>query len=201
MRQFESDSVVEKMDNELLREDPLTCPQEELEGQYETEEMECMKKNWEQIRSHIIRGKFSDIYHIRITDKMDIPQLLRAIFREQKTAFKINLAFGFVLRNINTGEIRYYYPSQNGYMFDNPVLIQNEEELGELIKSMAARDWMEEIRQQKPNTQWRVVTVCCVGIYVFKVVHVPIGRGGEDDILRESRIGCFGKVCLVWKTV
>ena len=123
----------------------------------------------------------------RITDKMDIPQLLRAIFREQKTAFKINLAFGFVLRNINTGEIRYYYPLQNGHVFDNPVLIQNEEELGELIKSMAARDWMEEIRQQKPNTQWRIVTVCCVGIYVFKVVHVPIGRGGgKDGILPSS---------------
>ena len=152
----------------------------------------ALKKNWKQIRSHIIRRKLVDIYHIRITEKFDIRQILHAIFREQKTTFKINLAFGFVLRNINTGDIRYYYPSQNGYIFDKPVVITNEEELEALIESMASRDWKEEIRQQKPGSLWRIVTVCCVGIYIFKVLHVPVGRGGGEDgilppYLKENR--------------
>ena len=36
--------------------------------------------------------------------------MLRAIFRRQKNAFKINLAFGFIVSNVETGEKRYYYP-------------------------------------------------------------------------------------------
>ena len=36
--------------------------------------------------------------------------MLRAIFRAQRNSFKINLAFGFILSNVETGEKRYYYP-------------------------------------------------------------------------------------------
>ena len=46
----------------------------------------------------------------RLEAASDIGDMLRAIFRSQKNAFKINLAFGFILSNVETGEKRYYYP-------------------------------------------------------------------------------------------
>ena len=184
MRQLK---VTGKMDELFGEQDPLECPPD-LDYRCNEDEMECVKTNWKQIRTHMIRGKFLDIYHMRITETFDIRQILHGIFREQKTAFKINLAFGFILKNRNTGEMRYYYPSQNGYIFDKPVVISNEQELEELIESMEARDWMEEIRQQKPSSQWRIVSVCCIGIYIFKVLHVPIGRGGGDEGILPSSL-------------
>lgn len=44
----------------------------------------------------------------RLETGSDIEDMLRNIFRAQRNAFKINLAFGFILRNIETGEKRYY---------------------------------------------------------------------------------------------
>jgi hypothetical protein len=33
------------------------------------------------------------------------PEMVRRIFRQQTTAFKIKLSFGFILRNVETGEL------------------------------------------------------------------------------------------------
>jgi hypothetical protein len=58
------------------------------------------------------------------------PEMVRRIFRQQTTAFKINLSFGFILRNVETGELRYYHSSQNNSrFFDAPHLIRTEEDL------------------------------------------------------------------------
>ena len=65
----------------------------------------------------------------RLEAASDIGDMLRAIFRGQKNAFKINLAFGFILSNVETSERRYYYPSQNGLIFDHPLVVADEADL------------------------------------------------------------------------
>ena len=52
------------------------------------------------------------MYAQRLEAASDIGDMLQAIFRAQRNAFKINLAFGFILSNVETREKRYYYPSQ-----------------------------------------------------------------------------------------
>jgi hypothetical protein len=39
------------------------------------------------------------------------PEMVRYLYRQQTTAFKINLSFGFILRNIETGVLWYYHRS------------------------------------------------------------------------------------------
>ena len=53
----------------------------------------------------------------------NIRAMLRSIFRAQRIAFKINLAFGVILNNVEAGENRYYYPSQNGFIFEQPLVV------------------------------------------------------------------------------
>ena len=173
------------------REDPLECPSD-LGSLYECEEeeLEYIRNNWKNIRSHIVRQKYLDIYHVRMTDRMNIRNIFNGIFREQRTAFKTNVAFGFILRNSQTDEIRYYYPSQNGYLFEDPVLVRNQEEIEELVERMAGTDWMEYLRQQKPNSQWQIAIVCCLAVYVYRIPQMPIGRGGEHILpsyIKENR--------------
>ena len=81
--------------------------------------------------------------------------MLRAIFHTQKNAFKINLAFGFILSNIYTGEKRYYYLSQNGLIFDHPLVVADEADLQRVMQRMGETDWLEYVRQQTPNSKWR----------------------------------------------
>jgi hypothetical protein len=41
------------------------------------------------------------------------PEMVRHIFTQQTSAFRINVSFGFILRNVETRELRYYHPSQS----------------------------------------------------------------------------------------
>jgi hypothetical protein len=55
--------------------------------------------------------------------------MVRRIFRQQTTAFKINLSFGFILRDVETGELRYCHSSQNNArFFETSHLIRTEED-------------------------------------------------------------------------
>ena len=160
-------------------EDPLECPTD-VGCLYDCEEdeLECLRQHWGSIRTHTIHQKLTDIYNERISELTDLKEIIQSIFKQQTSAFKINLAFGFLLRNSETGEVRYYYPSQNGFVFQEPILIANHEDLENLLKKVADTDWLEYVRKQKPNSKWRVSLTCSVGIYVYKLPEMPIGRGG-----------------------
>ena len=75
------------------------------------------------------------------------PEMVRRIFTQQTTAFKINLSFGLILRNVETGELRYYHFSQNNArFFDVPHLIRTEEYLGTFLADLSRQDMLEFIR-------------------------------------------------------
>ena len=45
------------------------------------------------------------------------------IFTDQNGAFKINLSLGLILRNMESGEYRYFAPHVNDSLFPSPFLI------------------------------------------------------------------------------
>jgi hypothetical protein len=51
-----------------------------------------------------IQDKYNFILHDMTASTF--PEMVRRIFKQQTTAFKINLSFGFILRNVETGELR-----------------------------------------------------------------------------------------------
>ena len=112
----------------------------------------------------------------RLEAASDIGDLLQAIFRRQKNVFKINLAFGFILSNIKTGEKRYYYPSQNGLIFDHPLVVADEADLQEVLQHVGETDWLEYVRQQKPNSKWRIALLTNVAFHLYPMQDRPVGR-------------------------
>ena len=100
------------------------------------------------------------------------------IFTQQSTAFTINLSFGFMLRNVEIGELRYYHPSQNNAcFFDVPHLIRNEEDSQKFLDELSSHDILEYIRQQRPDTKWVVHLLTNVTFYVNIINNHPIGAG------------------------
>ena len=81
---------------------------------------------WSSIRTNRRRGRIQSTYNIRLTD-LNTTSLhtLWNIFKTQSSAFKINLSFGFILRNKISGELRYFHSSKNvsGRFLDAPHLI------------------------------------------------------------------------------
>ncbi|KAJ7365748.1 hypothetical protein OS493_002464 [Desmophyllum pertusum] len=100
---------------------------------------ECFKENWSNyIRTcHQVKEKTVDIYNYRLQNQgAELEEVLRHVFRQKRNAFKVNLAFGFILKNVETGEVRYFYPSQNGFVFDAPFLITNDADLDAFLEKI-----------------------------------------------------------------
>ena len=103
--------------------------------------------------------------------------MLRAIFCSQKNAFKINRAFGFILSNVEIGERRYYYPSQNGLIFDQQLVVADEADLERVLQRVGETDWLEYVRQQKPNSKWRIALLTNEAFHLYPMEDRPVGRG------------------------
>ena len=102
--------------------------------------------------------------------------ILRNIFEKQRNAFKLNIAFGFILKNEESDEVRYYYyHSQNGQVFESPSVVRNEEDLARFTKKMEGVDWQEYVRQQKPNSKRTVALFNNVATIIHKLPDHAIG--------------------------
>ena len=74
------------------------------------------------------------------------------IMRNQHSRFKLNYSFGYVLRNIDTDEFRYYHPSyNNAQVLDAAVIISSSRELEEFLYKIAAQDFLENF--SRPETK------------------------------------------------
>ena len=73
-------------------------------------------RHWYTIQTQENSGnRVQDRFHFTLNDITfsTFPEMVRHIFTQQTSAFRINVLFGFILRNVETGELRYYHPSQS----------------------------------------------------------------------------------------
>ncbi len=121
------------------------------------------RDHWSAIRTaHRTGQRVQDVYNFRL-EGLDLRTLydqLQAMFNQQKCRFKINVSFGFVLRNSETGAFRYFHSSHNqGRMLEAPILITSQENFNQFLDTIAHEDILEWARQQRPDTKWVVVMV------------------------------------------
>ena len=96
----------------------LMPPIEDLEvpplvDEYGSELQDVIIQHWGSIRTHTSHGPVQSRYNIRLMTS-DIGGLeLGHIFAAQTTAFKINISYGFILRNRTSDRYRYYHSSCN----------------------------------------------------------------------------------------
>ena len=115
----EGPSVSKRARSEPHDVDPLQ-PRPEMLPQGDDELTEAVQDvyadHWFSIRTHHRTGQqVQDMYNFRIQD-LNMNQLrdqLMDMFRSQNSRFKINISFGFILRNIENGELCYYHSSHN----------------------------------------------------------------------------------------
>ena len=93
--------------------------------------------------------------------------------KNQENHFKINYGFGFVLKNIETGEFRYYHASNNSLMLDAAVLISNEAELNEFLAQIADENFLDSI--SRSDTKWRLYQITNLLFFINHLKHAPPG--------------------------
>ena len=105
-----------------------------------------------------------------------IDTIAERIMRDQQTRFKLNYSFGYVLRNIDTDELRYYQPSSNNAQvldsMDTAVTISNSNELEEFLRKIAAEDFLESFN--RPDAKWKLLQITNLVFYLNHLADATI---------------------------
>ena len=113
----------------------------------------------------------------------DLHDQLFLLFDQQTTAaFKVNVSFGFVLKQKVTGRLRYYHSSNNccGRYMEEPSLITNRADFDSFLERIREPDILQWAVAQRPNSDWVCEHVTNATFFLNRIVDHPIGCVGVN---------------------
>ena len=131
---------------------------------------EIYKKSWKTIKPSVKKGRFKDVYHFPLftSTNNEITSKAQEIVANYNENFKVNVAFGFILRDRSTDDLKFFHPSNNTMMFETPRLMQTESDYRQLIDDIDRQDAFEYARSNRPSTKWIVKQIICVRFDVYR---------------------------------
>ena len=137
---------------------------------------EFIKKYWSSIRTFSRKNKAQNIFNFYYNKDMKemVQNISEAIMKEQKNRFKINYSLAYVLRNIETNELRYFHASYNNHlMLETALLISNRQELLDFLNSIEEESFIENIT--RPDTKWKIIQILNLTFYINHLQDAPLG--------------------------
>ena len=128
------------------------------------------------IKPYIREGKYTTVYNFQTSgfDVQFVSGCMTQVFNAQPSSFKVAISLGYILKNIETGELCYYWPSQNNQLLlATPQLIRNEGDLTGLCDTILQKDLEKHVTF--PNTKYSFVKCTNVSFYVTRLPGVAIG--------------------------
>ena len=92
-----------------------------------------------------------------------------------KCAAKVNLAFGFILKNIEDGGFRYFYAHENNTLLDRSKLACTHDDLAKLKDFLNQTDVIESCSRERMNTKWRFYKLTNLTVFAALLKDVPMG--------------------------
>ena len=169
-----------------LNEDPvLAAPVEHAANdELSSAIRDFVHENWGSVRTHVVHGPIQTRYNRRLTslDMRDLHDQLFLLFDQQTTAFKVNVSFGFVLREKENDRLRYYHSSNNccGRYLEEPALITNRDDFDRFLARIQESDILQWAVAQRPNSDWVCELVTNATFFLNKIVDHPIGCVGVN---------------------
>ena len=129
------------------------------------------QRNWKTIKQSVKKGALKDVYHYPLVsgNNVEIQSQLNKTLVNYSSKIKINVAFGFILRNGITDELRFFHPSNNTMFFDIPRLLVNAADHRKLMNDIEHQDVFEYVRLQRPSTSWIVEKIICIRFDIFRL--------------------------------
>ena len=127
-------------------------------------------------------------------DTKIINKKLEGVFNKLDSAAKINIALGFVLRNIETGEYRYLYAHENKTSFEKTHLLCTKADLITIQGKVEKFEIVEQCTQERQNTKWRIKLITNVTIFAALLNNIPMGCPDSvlpEPPLKNHSVNCF----------
>ena len=80
---------------------------------------------------------------------------------------KVNACLGFILKDSNSGEYRYFTPGENFPLFTHPIRIDRFNDWDKVFDKATIEEAMSNVDKVRPNTKWNLVIVTNVVVHVF----------------------------------
>ena len=123
----------------------------------------------------------------------EMKEHLLAIFRNQRTAFKLKMSLGFILRNNEDQSLHYYYASQNNQLiFSDPYFVGNLEDLNKLTHRIDELDLLSHVTY--PNSKFSFVRITNVSYFLTKMLRRPIGAPSEFPAYLKNNKGLISLI-------
>ena len=127
--------------------------------------------NWRTIKESVRKGRLRDVYHFPLFENNDreIAVLARDVLSNYSGKIKVNVAFGFILKNRRTDELKFFHPSNNTMLFSTPRLIEKASDYNQFKEDIEKEDAFQYAKINKPSSNWIVERIICVRFDVYKL--------------------------------
>ena len=119
---------------------------------------------------------------------------LEYVFKELKCAAKVNLAFGFVLKNIEDGLCRYFYAHENNTIMERAKLVCREADMTKLKVRTQKMDIVDLCTRERSNTKWKFYKLTKLTIFASLLKDVPMGCKNTvlpEPLLKNHNLNCL----------
>ena len=178
-----SEKLKEVLESEELEKDNEQLQQELSACQHFFDDTEM-----ENGRHQVFNFKLSKL------DPHEINKKLKEVFEKLNCAAKVNLALGFILRNVDTDEYRYFYAHENNTFFEKSHLLCSKGDLVSLQDRIEKMDLVETCAQERENTKWRFALTTNVTIFCALLKSIPMGCIDAvlpEQLLRRPDVNCL----------
>ena len=105
---------------------------------------------------------------------------LEYVFKELKCAAKVNLAFKFVLKNLEVGMCRCFYAHENNTILERSKLVCTQADMTNLKNRMEEMHIVDICTRERANKKWKI----------YKLTNLTISA----SLLKDLTMGCKGTV-------
>ena len=122
-------------------------------------------------------------------DPIEINEKLKEVFEKFNCAAKINLSLGFIFRNVDADEYRYFYAHENNTFFEKSHLLCSKGDVVSLQDRVEKMDFIETCAQERANTKWRCALTTNVTIFCALLGCLPAVI--PEQLLRRRDVNCL----------
>ena len=173
------EDIVGDVDDQSLRDELQSCRQFLVDSEIQKGKPSVFNFALNNLTAQVFEEKLD-----RVLDKL-------------KCVAKLNLALGFILKDIEDGKFRYFYAHENNTLLEQSKLVSNKDDMSKLKEILKKTDVIESCTKERSNTNWRFFKLTNLTISAALLRDIPMGC--KDAVLPESLLKNHTVNCLTYE--
>ena len=127
-------------------------------------------------------------------DNSSISKKFDLVLKALKCTAKVNLAFGFVLKNVEDGSCRYFYAHENNTVIEKSKLVCTPGDITNLKGKLQKMDIVDLCTRERANTNWKFYKLTNLTVFAALLKDVLMGCKGSvlpEPILKNQNVHCL----------